>query len=260
MAERVLAPVARGVTFTVFGLIAILLMAVAGHVAWSRVQFLTHAETAEGVVEAIPYGGSHPTIAFVTGAGVRVRYMQGGMIAGFRPGDVARVHYLPESAGVDPVVDHWGAMWGTSALLAGLSLCFAGASVQAYPRRRGISSGLRMKQPSVPTPESSWITIGSMNQSESGHHYYLFHLDSRRPDKPFCFEESVGGGPYSGGGAIGLARSELEGWSGNWREHVKRAGCEWVVPIIEASQDQQAIVAEISRESNRLKRERPNDR
>lgn len=95
----------------------------------------------------------------------------------------------------------------------------------------------------VPAPESSWITIGSLNQSLDGHHWYVFHIDLGQPDKPFCFEESVGCGHASGGGAIFLARSDLENWAGDWRSHLKFAGCEWVIEIVETREEQKEIVA-----------------
>lgn len=136
MVQQTRPPVARGATVVLFAVIAMALIAVAGHLALSRVRFLTHAYIAQGVVEATPFGGSHPTIGFVTGAGQRVQYVQGGMIAGFRQGEAVRVLYLPAATNVEAVVDHWGALWGTSMLLAALSLCFAGASAQAFRRRR----------------------------------------------------------------------------------------------------------------------------
>lgn len=41
------------------------------------------------------------------------------------------------------------------------------------------------------------------------------------------------GGHASGGGAIFLARSDLDNWAGDWRWHLKLAGCEWVIEIVE---------------------------
>lgn len=93
-----------------------------------------------------------------------------------------------------------------------------------------------------PVSELTLITIGSKNNATPpGHHYYLFHIATDQPDKPFCFEESVGGGHAAGGGAICLALLELYGWPGDWKDHLTKAGCGWVAEVIDSRLDQDTL-------------------
>lgn len=92
--------------------------------------------------------------------------------------------------------------------------------------------------PHQPVSDLALITIGSQNSVPApGHHYYLFHIAIDRPDTPFCFEESIGGGHAAGGGAICLGLHELDGWPGDWRDHLRRAGCGWVAELIDSRKD-----------------------
>jgi len=102
--------------------------------------------------------------------------------------------------------------------------------------------------PNRPVSDLKLITIGSKNNvPQPGHHYYMFHLASDQADKPFCFEESVGGGHTAGGGAICLALHELDAWPGEWRDHLTKAGCGWVADVIDSRRDDdtQSVVDEI---------------
>ncbi|MBV4476931.1 hypothetical protein [Pseudomonas botevensis] len=93
------------------------------------------------------------------------------------------------------------------------------------------------------------IEIGSRNNVPTSQHpfhdIYLFHIDPSRPDTPFCFEQSMGGGHMEHGGARFLALDELDGWPGDWREHLKKADCVWVAELIDAhpGADQATLVA-----------------
>ena len=101
----------------------------------------------------------------------------------------------------------------------------------------------------APIADADLITIGSHNNATSpgGHHYYLFHIATDRPDWPFCFEESVGGGYAPGGGVICLSLAQLDAWPGHWRDHLVRAGCGWVADVVDTHrpQGQAAVVAAI---------------
>lgn len=81
------------------------------------------------------------------------------------------------------------------------------------------------------------VTIGSQNNAPTPyhptHHVYCFHIDTSESERPFCFEEIVGGGHVTQGGAVLLNRPELEGWPGDWRDHLARAGCVWVAELID---------------------------
>lgn len=101
-----------------------------------------------------------------------------------------------------------------------------------------------------PVSDLKLITVGSQNSVQApGHHYYMFHIAIDLPDTPFCFEESVGGGHAAGGGAICLGLTELDGWAGNWRDHINKAGCGWAVEVIDRRLDNnvKAVVETILR-------------
>lgn len=68
------------------------------------------------------------------------------------------------------------------------------------------------------------------------HDVYLFAIDPHGSPRPFRFEQSIGGGHAERGGCADLALDELESWPGLWREHLARAGCRWVIPLLEAAQ------------------------
>ncbi|MBV4488387.1 hypothetical protein HU727_022640 [Pseudomonas sp. SWRI153] len=95
------------------------------------------------------------------------------------------------------------------------------------------------------------IEIGRRNNAPSSqqpfHDIYLFHIDPSKPDTPFCFEQSIGGGHMEHGGARFLARDELDAWPGEWREHLKKADCAWVAELIDAhpQTDQAKLVSMI---------------
>ncbi|MBI6621547.1 hypothetical protein YA0783_24985 [Pseudomonas corrugata] len=111
----------------------------------------------------------------------------------------------------------------------------------------------RVLQAEPPAPEPGWITIGAKNNAvPPGHWFYLFHIVPDQPDKPFCFEESVGGGHTAGGGAIQLSLFELDGWPGEWRKHVAKAGCPWVAEIIDSrlNDDVQSLITAIRARRN----------
>jgi hypothetical protein len=93
------------------------------------------------------------------------------------------------------------------------------------------------------------IEIGRRNIAPTSQHpfhdIYLFHIDLSRPATPFCFEQSMGGGHMEHGGARFLALAELDAWPGDWREHLRKAGCAWVAELIDAypGVEQMTVVA-----------------
>ncbi|MGW8275258.1 hypothetical protein Xclt_09665 [Xanthomonas axonopodis pv. clitoriae] len=67
-------------------------------------------------------------------------------------------------------------------------------------------------------------------------------------DQPFWLEQSIRGGHAERGGCSMLALHELDTWRGHWCAHVTRAGCAWVIPILEQALrtgDAQAAIAAI---------------
>jgi hypothetical protein len=65
------------------------------------------------------------------------------------------------------------------------------------------------------------------------HDVYGFDLATQPTARPFRFWQSTGGGHGDSGGAIELGLQELETWPGDWRLHLERAGCSWVIGLIE---------------------------
>ena len=105
-----------------FAAIGIGLLGIAVNLTLDRRDFLTRAQTVDGVVSHLNAGGSHPEIAFTTVSGEKVSYPQGGFIFGYQKDQPVRVHYLPEQPTASAIVDAPTALWGTSGVL-GLISC-----------------------------------------------------------------------------------------------------------------------------------------
>lgn len=112
-----------------FALIGIVLLGITIDLTLDRRAFLAQAQGADGIVSHLNAGGSHPEIAFTTGAGEKISYPQGGFIFGYRQGQSVRVYYLPEQPAGSAVVDDSGALWGLSGLLGCLGLIFTFAGL-----------------------------------------------------------------------------------------------------------------------------------
>ena len=90
----------------------------------SRADFLQSALQADGNVVALNAGSSHPEIAFTDSSGARISYPQGGWIYGYQVGIQVKVYYRAEAPETSAVIDDFGALWGTSALLGLLGSIF----------------------------------------------------------------------------------------------------------------------------------------
>jgi len=112
----------RGLFFTVIGA-ALLIAAVIATIGVQR--FRDAAARADGVVERLNAGGSHPQIRFTTTAGDVVSYAQGGLIFGYRAGDRVRVMYRPDRPQATARLDQFGAMWAMPLLLGLLGAGFS---------------------------------------------------------------------------------------------------------------------------------------
>ncbi len=93
-------------------LLGLALLALAAWSASGTVAFAARAQAAVGTVSRLDAGGSHPHIEFRTGAGSVVSYAQGGMIAGFRPGQSVRVLYDAADPAGSARVATVGGLWG----------------------------------------------------------------------------------------------------------------------------------------------------
>ena len=120
-----------------FALIGIGLLGIAVNLTLDRRDFLTRAQTVDGVVSHLNAGGSHPEIAFTTVSGERVSYPQGGFIFGYQKDQPVRVHYLPEQPTASAIVDAPTALWGTSGVLGFIGLVFTLVGLLKATRQRG---------------------------------------------------------------------------------------------------------------------------
>ncbi|CAD0340632.1 hypothetical protein [Xanthomonas hortorum] len=77
----------------------------------------------------------------------------------------------------------------------------------------------------------SWRNIAP-SAEDPDHDVYIFSIDADSAT-PFWFEQSIRGGHAERGGCSMLALHELEGWPGGWRADVTKAGCAWVIPLLE---------------------------
>ncbi|WP_236211882.1 DUF3592 domain-containing protein [Metapseudomonas otitidis] len=123
----------KGGLFALLGLALLAAMAVN---ASSRMGFLQSALIADGAVVALNAGGSHPEIAFTDSTGARVSYPQGGLIFGYQVGQPVKVHYQANDPTGSAVVDDFGALWGTAALLGVLGAVFTATGLMTLFGRR----------------------------------------------------------------------------------------------------------------------------
>ncbi|MFE1816558.1 DUF3592 domain-containing protein [Metapseudomonas otitidis] len=119
-----------------FALLGLALLAAMAINASSRMGFLQSALIADGAVVALNAGGSHPEIAFTDSTGARVSYPQGGLIFGYQVGQPVKVHYQANDPTGSAVVDDFGALWGTAALLGVLGAVFTATGLMSLFGRR----------------------------------------------------------------------------------------------------------------------------
>ncbi len=112
----------KGLVFAAIG-VTLLIAAMIAMVGVQR--FRDTAASADGVVERLNAGGSHPQIRFTTDSGASISYAQGGLIFGYRPGDPVRVMYRPDRPQATARLDSIGAMWAMPLLLGLLGSGFA---------------------------------------------------------------------------------------------------------------------------------------
>ncbi|MCP1620035.1 uncharacterized protein DUF3592 [Pseudomonas sp. SLBN-26] len=119
-----------------FALLGLALLAAMAINASSRMGFLQSALIADGAVVALNAGGSHPEIAFTDSTGARISYPQGGLIFGYQVGQPVKVHYQANDPTGSAVVDDFGALWGTAALLGVLGAVFTATGLMTLFGRR----------------------------------------------------------------------------------------------------------------------------
>jgi Protein of unknown function (DUF3592) len=107
-----------------FACVGLLLLCLAAWSASATRSFIRTATSAEGQVVALNAGGSHPQIRFTTPAGQVISYPQGGLIFGYRSGDVVRVLFDAGDPAGTATIDSAGALWFRALLFCGLGALF----------------------------------------------------------------------------------------------------------------------------------------
>lgn len=119
-----------------------------------------------------------------------------------------------------------------------LTLMWDGQNVWAQEASLDIPALLEWSAPiSEDELSMSLLVVAMTNQApteqDSRHHVYSMGI------RPFCdgswvvLGESIGGGFAERGGSVALAVENLDSFS-DWRRHCVLAGCDWMVPLLEA--------------------------
>jgi hypothetical protein len=86
---------------------------------------------------------------------------------------------------------------------------------------------------------TGFVTIGQRNHAPStrhpGHDVYGVDVAADDAAAPLRLWQSIGGGHAECGGSVTLAIDALEQWSGDWRQHLQRAGCDWAIAPLQAA-------------------------
>ncbi|MCA7903382.1 DUF3592 domain-containing protein [Burkholderia cepacia] len=109
---------------------------IAAFVAWSTHEFLQTAIAVPGEVVSLNAGGSHPQVEFVTKAGQRVSYPQGGMIYGMKVGDKVTVLYQEDAPLRSATIDRFGAVWNWTLMALIFGVGFIVFSLMNLPFRK----------------------------------------------------------------------------------------------------------------------------
>ncbi|KAF1065890.1 MAG: hypothetical protein GAK45_02079 [Pseudomonas citronellolis] len=125
--------VLRGLLFCLIGLV---FLGVSAYQLTDRVQFLGSAQAADGMVESLRAGGSHPQVAFTTAQGQRISYPQNGLIFGYQQGQAVRVFYAPEQPQASAVIDDLGALWGFPVVMGLIGAVFAVVGLRSLFKRQ----------------------------------------------------------------------------------------------------------------------------
>jgi hypothetical protein len=116
----------RSMLSAALGLIVLVVAAIIG---FQRYQFIATGHIAAGRVTGVPFGGSHPKVEFQLESGEKVSFPQGGIIFGYKTGDIVQVLYDAKAPRQTACIQSFGAIWGVCALLSILGLMLIFVSV-----------------------------------------------------------------------------------------------------------------------------------
>lgn len=111
-----------------------LLVGAAGSAQSTR-EFLRASSIAPGRVVRLNAGGYHPQIEFVTNAGERISYPQGGLVSRMKEGEAVTVRYLADDPSHSATVDAFAAIWDTPLVLGFMGGVAVLCGVLNLPRR-----------------------------------------------------------------------------------------------------------------------------
>ncbi|KPJ32088.1 hypothetical protein BMUNKI379_25150 [Burkholderia multivorans] len=123
----------KGVAFVVIGVG--FLIAAAINVQLTR-EFMRTSIMVPGEVVKLNAGGYHPEIEFVTKAGERVSYPQGGIMSKMAVGDRLQVRYLAENPIPTARIDRFDSIWGNAVFFAVFGLGFIVCGLINLPSRQ----------------------------------------------------------------------------------------------------------------------------
>jgi hypothetical protein len=126
-----------------FSLIGMGLLVIATNLVLDRREFLTHAQTASGVVTDSNVGGSHPEVVFTSANGEKISYPQGGFIFGYKKNQPVRVYYLSNQPYISAIIDDAAALWASPGVLGFIGMVFTVAGLTGINRLRGLRVAIR---------------------------------------------------------------------------------------------------------------------
>ncbi|HIE5582451.1 TPA: DUF3592 domain-containing protein [Pseudomonas aeruginosa] len=96
-----------------------------------KLNFISKAEVAHGVIEELTAGSSHLEISFKSKSGQIYTFNQGGAIFGYQKGMQVEVYYLPEDPSISAELNDIGAIWFSSGLATLFSVTLLGYWIAA---------------------------------------------------------------------------------------------------------------------------------
>lgn len=65
------------------------------------------------------------------------------------------------------------------------------------------------------------------------HDVYVVEIADADCPHPLRLSRSIGGGHAERGGSVELALDALDAWPGDWRQHLRHAGADWAIAVLE---------------------------
>jgi len=125
----------------IFGLVGIILLAVAAFSYFHTLNFVSDSLTSDGTVIALVYDGdaAYPTVRFRTQAGETIEFTSnaGSYPPSFHEGELVKIHYNPADP-YDAQIDSFFSLWGFVVIPGILGLVFSAIPIVIYGIRRKV--------------------------------------------------------------------------------------------------------------------------